>query len=86
MNADLDAFDAAVRKHSHGTFRSAGRRLTESQPMGRLTERPVTGPLLDGRYRLFMVLDVWAAKRGTPPKLAAAMRQALDDGYLRGLL
>lgn len=87
---DLDAFDAAVRKHSHGTFRPADRRLTELRPMGRIAERPVTGPvtgpLMDGRYQLFMVLDVWAAKRDTPPKRAAAMRQAVDDGYLRGLL
>lgn len=87
---DLDAFDAAVRKHSNGTFRPADRRPAELQPMGRIAERPVTGPvkrpLTDGRYQLFRVLDAWAAKRDTPPKRAAAMRQAVDDGYVRDLL
>ncbi len=87
---DLDAFDAAVRKHSHGTYRPAGRRLTGLQPTGRIAERPVsgpvTGPLMDGRHQLSTLLDAWAAERDTSPKRAAAMRQGVDDGYVRGLL
>lgn len=86
---DLAAFDAAVRRHTRGTFRPAPRRSTTREPMGRIAERPasgpVRGPLMDGRYQLFRVLDRWTADRDVPRKRAAAMRQLLDDGYVRGL-
>lgn len=86
---DLAAFDAAVRKHSRGTFRPAARQSTTREPMGRIAERPVSGPvqgpLMDGRYQLHKVLDAWAAKRDIEPKRAAAMRQIVDNGYVRGL-
>ncbi len=86
---DLAAFDAAVRKHSRGTFRPAERRLTTPLPMGRIADRPVSGPvqgpLMDGRHQLLTVLDAWAEKRGVPSKRAAEMRQIIDDGYVQGL-
>jgi hypothetical protein len=86
---DLAAWDAAVREHTAGTFRPAERRLTTREPMGRIAERPVSGgvqgPLMDGRYQLFKVLDRWTDQRDVPPPRAAAMRQLVDDGYVLGL-
>lgn len=86
---DLEAFDAAVRAHSRGTFRPVRRQLTTPEPMGLIAERPVSGPLegplMDGRYQLLTVLDTWAEQRGVPPERAGAMRQIVDDGYVRGL-
>ncbi|MFR9676510.1 hypothetical protein [Streptomyces sp. TR02-1] len=87
--SDLEAFDAVVRHRTRGTFRPASRRLTSVQPMGRIAERPVTGPirgpLMDGRHQLFTVFDRWAELRGVPSERAKVMRQLLEDGYVRGL-
>ncbi|MFG2196154.1 hypothetical protein [Streptomyces sp. NPDC048639] len=86
---DLTAFDRAVRDHIRGTFRPAPRQVDSRPPMGGIAERPVAGPFrgdpMDGRGRLFAVLDRWAEERGVPARRAAAMRQLLDDAYVRGL-
>ncbi|MEV3988676.1 hypothetical protein AB0J57_07175 [Streptomyces sp. NPDC049837] len=54
-----------------------------------IADRPVTGPLrgdpMDGRYQLLTVLDQWAKERGVPAQRATAMRQRMDDGYVRAL-
>ncbi|MEU6080706.1 hypothetical protein [Streptomyces sp. NPDC047108] len=86
---DLAAFDRSVREHTRGTFRPAPRQVTGRPPMGAIADRPVAGPvrgdLMDGRRRLFTVLDRWADERGVPARRAAAMRQILDDAYVRAL-
>lgn len=86
---DLAAFDAVVREHTRGTFRPASRRLDTRPPMGDIADRrpagPVRGDLFDGRHQLFTVLDRWAEERGVPERRRAALRQLLDDGYVRGL-
>ncbi|MGW1490933.1 hypothetical protein [Streptomyces sp. NPDC002402] len=86
---DLTAFDTSVREHTRGTFRPAPVRLDTRPPMGDIASRPVAGPvrgdLMDGRHQMFTVLDDWAKKRKVPPKRAAAIRQLLDDAYVRAL-
>lgn len=86
---DLTAFDAAVREHTRGTFRPASRQLSARVPMGDIADRPVAGPLRgplsDGRYQLFTVLDRWAAQRDVPERRAGEMRQLIDDAYVRAL-
>lgn len=87
--SDLDAFDRSVREHSRGTFRPAGKQLKTRLPVGDIADRPVAGPvrgdLTDGREQLFTVLDSWAEQRHVPDRRAAAMRQLMDDFYVRGL-
>ncbi|MET4922441.1 hypothetical protein P3L51_08775 [Streptomyces sp. PSRA5] len=87
--SDLDAFDRSVRAHSRGTFRPAGKQLETRLPVGDIAARPVAGPvrgdLMDGREQLFTVLDRWAEQRRIPDRRAAAMRQLMDDFYVRGL-
>ncbi|MEU7584570.1 hypothetical protein AB0B50_44145 [Streptomyces sp. NPDC041068] len=86
---DLAAFDRAVREHSRGTYRPADRRLGTRPPMGDIADRrtagPVRGDLMDGRQQLFVVFDAWAKERGVPDRRAGAMRQLLDDSYVRAL-
>ncbi|MER7112026.1 hypothetical protein [Streptomyces sp. NPDC000229] len=86
---DLAAFDRSVREHTRGTFRPAPRQLDTRPPMGDIADRPVTGPvrgdLTDGRRQLFTVLDRWAEERGVPARRARAMRQLVDDAYVRAL-
>ncbi|MCX4583365.1 hypothetical protein [Streptomyces sp. NBC_01481] len=85
----LAAFDASVHEHIRGTFRPAPVQLNTRPPMGDIAGRPVAGPvrgdLMNGRHQMFTVLDDWAKKRKVPPKRAAAMRQLLDDAYVRAL-
>ncbi|MFI9776272.1 hypothetical protein ACIHCV_16360 [Streptomyces sp. NPDC051956] len=86
---DVAAFDASVRKHSRGTFRPASHQLTTRPPMGDIADRAPSGPLrgdvMDGRRQMFTVLDRWAKERGVPSERAAAMRQLMDDFYVRAL-
>ncbi|POX40042.1 hypothetical protein C3486_15420 [Streptomyces sp. Ru73] len=86
---DLAAFDARVRAHTRGTFRPASRQLRSRVPMGDIADRPASGPLrgplTDGRYQLQTVLDRWARQRHVPERRAAAMRQLMDDAYVRAL-
>ncbi|MET9732173.1 hypothetical protein ABZZ79_16455 [Streptomyces sp. NPDC006458] len=86
---DLAAFDDAVRHHTRGTYRAAPRQVGTRPPMASIAARPVAGPLrgdlMDGRQQLFTVLDAWARERGVPRERAAAMRQIVDDAYVRGL-
>ncbi|MFD5114529.1 hypothetical protein ACFWNG_19800 [Streptomyces sp. NPDC058391] len=87
--SDLAAFDRSVRERTRGTFRPADRQLNTRPPMGDIADRPVVGPvrgdLMDGRYQLFTVLDRWAQQRNIPPQRALAMRQLMDDFYVRAL-
>lgn len=86
---DLAAFDSSVRQKTRGTFRPAGRQLDSHPPMGDIADRPVAGPvegdLTDGRRQLFIVLDDWAKDRNVPVRRAAAMKQLMDDSYVRAL-
>ncbi|MFE1439110.1 hypothetical protein [Streptomyces sp. NPDC058739] len=86
---DLAAFDDAVRRHTRGAYRPAPRQVGTRPPMAAIAARPVAGPvrgdLMDGRQQLFTVLDAWARERGVPRERAAAMRQIVDDAYVRGL-
>lgn len=86
---DVAAFDASVREHSRGTFRPASHQLTTRPPMGDIADRPTSGPLrgdvMDGRRQMFTVLDRWAKERGVPSERAAAIRQLMDDFYVRAL-
>lgn len=87
--SDLDAFDRSVREHTRGIFRPAEKQLKTRIPVGDIAARPVTGPvrgdLMDGREQMFTVLDEWAERRRVPDERAAAMRQLMDDFYVRGL-
>ncbi|MET9555596.1 hypothetical protein [Streptomyces sp. NPDC006645] len=87
--SDLDAFDRSVRRHTRGTFRPAERQLKTRLPVGDIADRPAAGPvrgdLMDGREQMFTVLDRWAEQRDVPDRRAAAMRQLMDDFYVRGL-
>ncbi|MEV8426193.1 hypothetical protein [Streptomyces niveus] len=87
--SDLDAFDRSVREHTRGTFRPAEKQLKTRLPVGDIAARPVAGlvrgDLMDGRAQLFTVLDSWAEQRNVPERRAAAMRQMMDDFYVRGL-
>ncbi|KOV70357.1 hypothetical protein ADL00_08960 [Streptomyces sp. AS58] len=87
--ADLGAFDTAVRRHTRGAHRPAARQVTTRPPMGDIAERAVSGPvrgdLTDGRHQLLTVLDDWAQARGVPERRTSAMRQLIDDAYVRGL-
>jgi hypothetical protein len=86
---DLAAYDDVVRRHLRGTYRAAPRQVTTRPPMAAIAARPVDGPLegdpMDGRHQLFTVFDAWAKDRGVPAGRAAAMRQIIDDAYVRGL-
>jgi hypothetical protein len=86
---DLPAFDRAVREHTRGTFRTAASQQDSRPVMGDIADRPVSGPvegdLMDGRHQLFSMLDVWVKERRVPTERAAAMKQLLDDAYVRGL-
>ncbi|MFJ6849928.1 hypothetical protein ACIQM3_05200 [Streptomyces sp. NPDC091271] len=86
---DLAAFDRAVRRHTRGTFRPAGKQLDSRPAMGDIADRPVAGPmegdLTDGRHQLFTVLDDWAKERGVPVRRATAMKQQMDNSYVRAL-
>ncbi|MFJ9028590.1 hypothetical protein ACIRQP_08700 [Streptomyces sp. NPDC102274] len=86
---DLAAFDASVRSHTRGVFRPASEQLDTRPPMGDIARRPVTGPvrgdLMDGRHQLFTVVDSWAEERNLPAQRARAIRQLMDDAYVRAL-
>lgn len=86
---DLAAFDRAVRRHTRGTYQPADKQLNSRPVMGDIAGRPVSGPvdgdLMDGRYQLLRVLDGWAQDRGIPARRAAAMKQLMDDAYVRAL-
>ncbi|MFC8662710.1 hypothetical protein [Streptomyces sp. NPDC057199] len=86
---DLAAFDKAVREHTRGTFRPASRQLEDRPPMGDIADRkaagPVRGDLMDGRHQLFTVLEGWAEERNVSAERTAAMRQLVDDWYVRAL-
>ncbi|WP_405697837.1 hypothetical protein [Streptomyces sp. NBC_01185] len=86
---DLAAFDRSVRRHTSGTFRPAEKQLNSRPVMGDIADRPVSGPvegdLPDGRHQLFSVLEGWAKARGVPARRAAAMKQLMDDAYVRAL-
>ncbi|MEV6419181.1 hypothetical protein [Streptomyces sp. NPDC051662] len=86
---DLAAFDASVRSHTRGVFRPASERLDTRPPMGDIARRPVAGPvrgdLMDGRHQLFTVVDSWAEERNVPTQRAGALRQSMDDSYVRAL-
>ncbi|MGC0333624.1 hypothetical protein RKD23_006614 [Streptomyces sp. SAI-170] len=86
---DLAAYDDVVRRHLRGTYRAAPDQVTTRPPMAAIAARPVGGPLegdpMDGRHQLFTVFDAWAKDRGVPAGRAAAMRQIIDDAYVRGL-
>ncbi|MGW0882782.1 hypothetical protein [Streptomyces sp. NPDC002671] len=87
--SDLGSFDATVRSHTRGAYRAAPRQLTSRPPMSGIAARPVSGALrgdpMDGRRQLFTVLDAWAEARGVPAERVAALRQWLDDAYVKGL-
>lgn len=86
---DIAAFDRSVRRNTRGTFRPAETRLDSRPAMGDIAERPAAGPLegdlMDGRRQLFTVLDAWAKDRSVPVRRAAAMRQLMDNSYVRAL-
>ncbi|MCX4759858.1 hypothetical protein OG562_02400 [Streptomyces sp. NBC_01275] len=86
---DLAAFDATVRRSTRGSFQPAARQLSSRLPMGDIARRPVSGPvkgdLMDARHQLLTVVDAWATARKTPKTRAAAMRQLIDDRYVRQL-
>jgi hypothetical protein len=86
---DSAAFDKVVREHTRGTFRPASRRLDTRPPMGDIADRPAAGPvrgdLMDGRHQLFTVLDGWAGARHVSAERTAALRQLVDDWYVRAL-
>ncbi|WP_405692622.1 hypothetical protein [Streptomyces sp. NBC_00057] len=86
---DLAAFDKAVRRHTRGAFRPDEKRLDSRPVMGDIADRPVSGAvdgdLMDGRHQLITVLDAWAKDRGVPARRAAAMKQLMDESYVRGL-
>ncbi|MEU4929218.1 hypothetical protein AB0G54_22285 [Streptomyces yokosukanensis] len=56
--------------------------------MGSIARRPVSGPvrgdLMDGRGQMFLTPDAWAEARTVPAARAAAIRQVLDDAYVKG--
>ncbi|MEU3791677.1 hypothetical protein AB0F07_18000 [Streptomyces fructofermentans] len=87
--ADPAAFDKAVRAHTRGAFRPAARQLRSRPPMGDIADRPTAGPvrgdLLDGRHQLTEALDEWAGHRDVPDERLGAMRQLLDNWYVRAL-
>ncbi|GHE03035.1 hypothetical protein [Streptomyces alanosinicus] len=85
---DLYAFDEAVLRHTRGAYRAAADRVTLRPPMNGIARRPVSGAvrghLMDGRGQLFLTLDAWAKARKVPAGRASAVRQVLDDAYLKG--
>ncbi|MFJ5773934.1 hypothetical protein [Streptomyces sp. NPDC093094] len=86
---DLAAYDGTVRRHTRGAYLAAPRRVTARPPMAAVAARPVSGPvrgdLTDGRHQMFTTFDAWARQRAVPDERAAAMRQIIDDAYVRGL-
>ncbi|WP_146057797.1 hypothetical protein [Streptomyces sp. SM10] len=86
---DLAAFDRSVQRHTRGAFRPAGKRQDSRPVMGDIADRPKSGPidgdLMDGRHQLLPVLDAWAKDRGVPARRASAMKQLMDQSYVRGL-
>ncbi|MFF3937182.1 hypothetical protein, partial [Streptomyces phaeofaciens] len=86
---DLAEFDAAVRRHTRGVYRPAARQATSRPPMGDIADRPASGPLrgdyADGRYEMFRTVDAWAEARDVPDGRASAVRQIMDDAYVRAL-
>ncbi|MCC5474336.1 hypothetical protein [Streptomyces barringtoniae] len=84
--ADLDSFDASVRRHTRGAYRAAPRQVTGRPPMSGIARRPasgaVPGDLMDGRRQMFLTVDAWAKARGVPAARVSVIRQVLDDGYL----
>ncbi|BFO19413.1 hypothetical protein SHKM778_58010 [Streptomyces sp. KM77-8] len=86
---DVVAFDKAVARHTRGSYRAAPRQVTSRPPMGDIAGRPVSGPMrgqpTDGRHQLRTVLDAWAEARDVPEARAAAMRQIVDNAYVRGV-
>ncbi|MFD6275153.1 hypothetical protein ACFWFI_06215 [Streptomyces sp. NPDC060209] len=87
--ADLAEFDRTVRRNTRGTFRPAENQLDSRPVMGDIADRPAAGPvhgdLMDGRHQVFTVLDAWAKDRGVPAGRAAAIKQLMDDAYVRAL-
>ncbi|KUN06099.1 hypothetical protein AQI95_14410 [Streptomyces yokosukanensis] len=84
---DLRSFDESARRHTRGAYRAAGG--AGGRPaMGSIARRPVSGPvrgdLMDGRGQMFLTPDAWAEARTVPAARAAAIRQVLDDAYVKG--
>lgn len=84
---DLGSFDASVRRHTQGVYRAAREQVTSRPPMGSVAGRAVSGPvrgdLMDGRRQLLLTVDAWAKGRKVPADRASAVRQLLDDAYLK---
>jgi hypothetical protein len=57
--------------------------------MGDIADRAPSGPLrgdvMDARRQMFTVLDRWAKERDVPSERATAIRQLMDDFYVRAL-
>ncbi|WP_159401365.1 hypothetical protein [Streptomyces maremycinicus] len=85
---DLTAFDAAVRRHTPGVYPAHTAQVTTRPPMAGITARHparVRGDLMDARHQLLGVVSAWATARKVPEARADAMRQAIDDRYVRAL-
>ncbi|GKQ39340.1 hypothetical protein [Streptomyces sp. A012304] len=86
---DLTAFDATVRRYTRGSYLAHSTQVTSRPPMAGIAARHpsgrVRGDLMDPRHQLFTVLDAWATARKIPRARADAMRQVIDDRYVRAL-
>ncbi|MFD5271846.1 hypothetical protein [Streptomyces sp. NPDC058335] len=86
---DLTAFDAAVRRYTPGVYLAGERQVTSRPPMASIAARKPSGradkDLMDARHQLNSVLDAWAAARRIPAARATALRQVIDNRYVRAL-
>ncbi|MFI5795800.1 hypothetical protein [Streptomyces sp. NPDC051677] len=85
---DVTAFDKTVRRYTRGVYLAHTAQVTTRPPMAGITGRPegrVRGDLMDARHQLLRVVAFWATARKIPKARAAAMRQVIDDRYVRAL-
>ncbi|WP_327312872.1 hypothetical protein [Streptomyces sp. NBC_01235] len=86
---DVTAFDATVRRYTRGVYLAHTTQETTRPPMAGIAARypsgRVRGDLMDARHQLLRVVDFWATARRIPKARAAALRQVIDDRYVRAL-
>ncbi|MDX3571140.1 hypothetical protein [Streptomyces sp. ID05-47C] len=86
---DLTAYDAAVRRYTPGVYLAQERQLHSRPPMTSIAARKPSGRadrnLMDARHQLNNVLDAWAAARRISVARASALRQVIDNRYVRVL-
>ncbi|MFG2240854.1 hypothetical protein [Streptomyces sp. NPDC048734] len=86
---DVTAFDAAVRRYAPGVYLAGEEQVTSRPPMASIAARRPSGradeDLMDARHQLNTVLDAWAAARRIPAARATALRQVIDNRYVRAL-